>query len=37
MANSVLEVLVTIEKEWGERIKRPRYMAFNNEWNKALK
>jgi hypothetical protein len=37
MANSVLEVLVTIEKEWSERIKRPRYMAFNDEWIRALK
>jgi hypothetical protein len=37
MANSVLEVLVIIEREWSERIKRPRYMAFNDEWNRALK
>jgi hypothetical protein len=36
MANSVLEVLTCFEREWRERIKRPRYMAFNQQWLRAL-
>jgi hypothetical protein len=36
MANAVLEVLVCFEKEWSERIKRPRFLAFNQEWLRAL-
>ena len=36
IANSVLESLVTFDKEWKEKIKRPRYMAFNQEWIRAV-
>ena len=36
IANSVLELLVSFDKEWKEKIKRPRYMAFNQEWIRAI-
>jgi hypothetical protein len=37
LATSVLEGLVLFDKSWEERIKRPRYLAFNGEWLRALK
>lgn len=36
ISNSVLDSLVTFDQEWKEKIKRPRYMAFNQEWIRAI-
>lgn len=32
IANSVLDFLVTFDKEWAEKIRKPRFEAFNWEW-----
>lgn len=36
IANSVLEALVTFDKEWSDKIRRPRFIAFNQEWLQAI-
>ncbi|EAY01407.1 hypothetical protein TVAG_230110 [Trichomonas vaginalis G3] len=32
MANSVLDALVTFDRGWAEKIRKPRFEAFNWEW-----
>ena len=36
MANSVLEALVTFDRGWAERIRKPRFVAFNKDWIQAI-
>jgi hypothetical protein len=37
MANAVLESLVSFDKEWNDKIRRPRYEAFNQEWIRSMR
>jgi uncharacterized protein YneF (UPF0154 family) len=37
MGNAVLEALVSFDKEWSEKIRRPRYESFNQEWIKSMR
>ena len=37
IANNVLDALITFDKEWNEKIKKPRFIAFNNEWIQNIK
>lgn len=36
IANSVLNALLIFDKEWADKIKRPRFEAFNHEWIHAI-
>jgi hypothetical protein len=37
MTNAVLEALISSDKEWSEKIRKPRYEALNQEWIKLIR
>ena len=36
MASHVLDALVTFDKEWADKIRLPRFLAYNQDWLKQM-